>query len=176
VVDKTIADLLPHLECGDILIDGGNSYYIDDIRRAKELAPKGIHYVDVGTAVVSALAPGEHVAHAVEETATAWGGLAAGGMLKFLDAGVGALERLVLDQDRLHQRINRVRRVAEPFADHALGVGIAALALQRRKAVQQVGDHLSFLRSHCCSPLAGWPGAAFIWGALPAPEVGVSWH
>ena len=49
VVDKTIADLLPHLESGDILIDGGNSYYIDDIRRAKELAPKGIHYVDVGT-------------------------------------------------------------------------------------------------------------------------------
>jgi 6-phosphogluconate dehydrogenase len=49
IVDKTIADLLPHLERGDILIDGGNSYYIDDIRRAKELAPKGIHYVDVGT-------------------------------------------------------------------------------------------------------------------------------
>ncbi len=49
VVDKTIADLLPHLERGDILIDGGNSYYIDDIRRAKEIAPKGIHYVDVGT-------------------------------------------------------------------------------------------------------------------------------
>ena len=49
VVDKTIADLLPHLERDDILIDGGNSYYIDDIRRAKELAPKGIHYVDVGT-------------------------------------------------------------------------------------------------------------------------------
>src|ERR1700761_46663 len=49
VVDKTIADLLPHLEAGDILIDGGNSYYIDDIRRAKELGPKSIHYVDVGT-------------------------------------------------------------------------------------------------------------------------------
>src|SRR6266542_1397126 len=49
VVDKTIADLLPHLESEDILIDGGNSYYIDDIRRAKELAPKGIHYIDVGT-------------------------------------------------------------------------------------------------------------------------------
>src|ERR671927_315747 len=49
VVDETIADLLPHLEQGDILIDGGNSYYVDDIRRAKELAPKGIHYVDVGT-------------------------------------------------------------------------------------------------------------------------------
>ena len=49
VVDKSIASLLPLLEKGDILIDGGNSYYIDDIRRAKELAPKGIHYVDVGT-------------------------------------------------------------------------------------------------------------------------------
>lgn len=49
VVDKTIADLVPHLEKDDILIDGGNSYYIDDIRRAKELAAKGIHYVDVGT-------------------------------------------------------------------------------------------------------------------------------
>src|SRR5208283_2594839 len=49
VVDKTIADLLPHLEAGDILIDGGNSYYVDDIRRAKELAPKKLHYVDVGT-------------------------------------------------------------------------------------------------------------------------------
>src|SRR5216117_2970642 len=49
VVDKTIADLLPSLERGDILIDGGNSYYVDDIRRAKELASKGIHYVDVGT-------------------------------------------------------------------------------------------------------------------------------
>jgi len=48
-VDTTINDLLPHLTAGDILIDGGNSYYIDDIRRAKSLAPKGIHYVDVGT-------------------------------------------------------------------------------------------------------------------------------
>jgi 6-phosphogluconate dehydrogenase len=49
VVDSTIAEIVPFLETGDILIDGGNSYYIDDIRRAKELAPKGIHYVDVGT-------------------------------------------------------------------------------------------------------------------------------
>ena len=49
VVDQTIANVLPHLERGDILIDGGNSYYIDDIRRSKELAPKGTHYVDVGT-------------------------------------------------------------------------------------------------------------------------------
>jgi 6-phosphogluconate dehydrogenase len=49
VVDETIADLLPHLEAEDILIDGGNSYYVDDIRRAKELAARRIHYVDVGT-------------------------------------------------------------------------------------------------------------------------------
>src|ERR1700730_1615939 len=48
-VDQNITDLLPHLEDGDILIDGGNSYYLDDILRAKELAPKIIHYVDVGT-------------------------------------------------------------------------------------------------------------------------------
>src|ERR1700739_2995982 len=49
VVEQTIAELLPHLEPDDILIDGGNSYYIDDIKRAKDLAPKKIHYVDVGT-------------------------------------------------------------------------------------------------------------------------------
>jgi 6-phosphogluconate dehydrogenase len=49
VVDATISDLLPHLAPGDILVDGGNSYYVDDLRRAQELAPKGIHYVDVGT-------------------------------------------------------------------------------------------------------------------------------
>ena len=48
-VDETITDLLPHLEAGDILLDGGNSYYVDDIKRAKELAPGKIHYVDVGT-------------------------------------------------------------------------------------------------------------------------------
>jgi 6-phosphogluconate dehydrogenase len=49
VVDETISGIIPYLEPGDILIDGGNSYYVDDIRRAKELAPKGLHYVDVGT-------------------------------------------------------------------------------------------------------------------------------
>jgi 6-phosphogluconate dehydrogenase len=48
-VDATIADLVPHLAAGDILIDGGNSYYIDDIRRAKDLGERGIHCVDVGT-------------------------------------------------------------------------------------------------------------------------------
>jgi 6-phosphogluconate dehydrogenase len=49
VVDQSIASLVPLLEAGDTIIDGGNSYYIDDIRRAKELSEKGIHYVDVGT-------------------------------------------------------------------------------------------------------------------------------
>jgi 6-phosphogluconate dehydrogenase len=49
VVEQTIAEIAPHLEPDDILIDGGNSYYVDDIRRAKDLAPKGIRYVDVGT-------------------------------------------------------------------------------------------------------------------------------
>jgi len=48
-VDSTIADVLPSLEKGDILIDGGNSYYVDDIRRAKEIAPRGVRYLDVGT-------------------------------------------------------------------------------------------------------------------------------
>jgi len=49
VVDKVIADLLPLLDPGDILIDGGNSCYVDDLRRANGLAPKKIHFVDVGT-------------------------------------------------------------------------------------------------------------------------------
>ena len=47
VVDETMTELVPHLEAGGILIDGGNSYYVDDIRRAKELTPRKIHYVDV---------------------------------------------------------------------------------------------------------------------------------
>src|SRR5262249_40223411 len=49
IVDENISELRAVLEAGDILIDGGNSYYVDDIRRAKELAAKNIHYVDVGT-------------------------------------------------------------------------------------------------------------------------------
>ncbi len=49
VVDSTIAELTAHMQDGDILIDGGNSYYIDDIRRAVDLRPRGIHYVDCGT-------------------------------------------------------------------------------------------------------------------------------
>jgi 6-phosphogluconate dehydrogenase len=49
VVDATIERLMPHLQTGDILIDGGNSHFADDIRRAADLKPRGVHYVDVGT-------------------------------------------------------------------------------------------------------------------------------
>jgi 6-phosphogluconate dehydrogenase len=49
VVDATLQDLAAKLDAGDIVIDGGNSYYIDDIRRSKDLATKSLHYVDVGT-------------------------------------------------------------------------------------------------------------------------------
>ena len=48
-VDSTLASIVPHLSPDDIVVDGGNSYYHDDIRRAAELKPKGIHYLDVGT-------------------------------------------------------------------------------------------------------------------------------
>ncbi len=48
VVDQTIAEVAPHLEEGDTLIDGGNSYYHDDLRRSAELRERGIHYLDVG--------------------------------------------------------------------------------------------------------------------------------
>ena len=47
IVDETIAELVPHPETRDILIDGGNSYYVDDIRQAQELTPRKIHYGDV---------------------------------------------------------------------------------------------------------------------------------
>jgi 6-phosphogluconate dehydrogenase len=49
LVDTVLTELTPLLEAGDILIDGGNSYYVDDLRRAKELAANGLHYVDCGT-------------------------------------------------------------------------------------------------------------------------------
>ncbi|PWT94127.1 MAG: 6-phosphogluconate dehydrogenase (decarboxylating) [Acidobacteria bacterium] len=49
VVDRSLSDIVPHMQKDDVVIDGGNSYYIDDIRRSKELASKGIHYIDVGT-------------------------------------------------------------------------------------------------------------------------------
>ena len=49
VVDATLEQLVPLLDADDVVIDGGNSYYRDDITRSKALAPKGLHYVDVGT-------------------------------------------------------------------------------------------------------------------------------
>ena len=61
-VDETIADLLPYVEAGDTLIDGGNSYYIDDIRRAKDLASRQVNYVDVGTSG-GVVWPGARILH-----------------------------------------------------------------------------------------------------------------
>ncbi|HEY6100857.1 MAG TPA: NAD(P)-binding domain-containing protein, partial [Anaeromyxobacter sp.] len=49
VVDPTLAELVPRLSPGDVVVDGGNSYYVDDLRRAKELGARGIAYLDVGT-------------------------------------------------------------------------------------------------------------------------------
>ncbi len=57
VVDAALAALTPHLSAGDIVIDGGNSFYRDDVRRAKQLDAAGVHYVDVGT---SGGVAGEH--------------------------------------------------------------------------------------------------------------------
>jgi 6-phosphogluconate dehydrogenase len=48
IVDSVVSDLAPHLEKGDTIVDGGNSYYVDDLRRSRELKERGIHYVDVG--------------------------------------------------------------------------------------------------------------------------------
>jgi len=48
IVDSVVSELAPHLEAGDTIVDGGNSYYVDDLRRAKELRERGLHYVDVG--------------------------------------------------------------------------------------------------------------------------------
>ena len=92
---------------------------------------------------------GEDAAHAVEKTAAlGLRGPGIDGVLQLLDAGVGALERLLLEEDRLHQRVDGVWCAREPFADRTLGVGIALPALERPEAVEQVGNHLSFLRSH----------------------------
>src|SRR6186997_509871 len=49
IVDSVVTELAPHLEEGDTIVDGGNSYYVDDLRRSAELRERGIHLVDVGT-------------------------------------------------------------------------------------------------------------------------------
>ena len=48
IVDSVVSELAPHLEDGDTIVDGGNSYYVDDLRRQAELREHGLHYVDVG--------------------------------------------------------------------------------------------------------------------------------
>ena len=91
------------------------------------------------------------------------------GLLIFLDAVIRRLERLVLHQHGLHQRIDSVRRAAHAFADHRLGVRIARVRLQRGQALEQLGDELAFLRCHVV--LLGPSGARLIWGVIIAPEM-----
>ena len=97
-----------------------------------------------------AVAPARAVAHAAEEAAAVAARGSAELAFELLDAGIGALERLVLHQRGLHQRIDGVGRLAQAVPDRALGVRIALGILQRGKAVEQLGDELAFL-------LGSWP-------------------
>ena len=131
VVDKTIADLLPHLEAEDILIDGGNSYYIDDIRRAKELAPKKIHYVDVGTSGgVWGLERGYCMMIGGEN-----------GVVKHLDPIFATLAPGI-GEIATHAGSRQGRR-------HG-GAGLSALRSQRRRPFRQDGAQRHRVRPHGC--------------------------
>ena len=129
VVDETIADLLPHLEAGDILIDGGNSYYVDDIRRAKELAPKQIHYVDVGTSGgVWGLERGYCMMIGGPDQAVQ----RLDPIFKTLAPGVGDIPRTPgRETDRRHRR-----------------AGLPALRAERRRPLRQDGAQRHRIRRH----------------------------
>ena len=120
VTDKTITDLLPHLEAEDILIDGGNSYYIDDIRRAKELAPKKIHYVDVGT------------------SGGIWG--LERGYCMMIGGENGVVKHLDPIFATLAPGIGEIERTAGPRQGRRHGgAGLSALRSQRRRPFRQDG-------------------------------------
>src|SRR5262249_27296533 len=68
--------------------------------------------------------------------------------LQCFDAGIGGLERLILDEHSLNERIYGVRRASQPIADRALGVGVAGLIFEFGQAVKQICDKLTFLRGH----------------------------
>ena len=103
-----------------------------------------------GTARV---APAEHgVAHAVEEAALLRGLLSAQLGLQLLDARIGALERLVHDQHRLHQRIDCMWRPSHAIGDDALGVPVAGVILQSGQTIEQFVHQLSLLRCHAAPP------------------------
>ena len=105
----------------------------------------------LGTEPCGLFLPEDGVAHRIEEPA-GWllGGRAAG--LQFLDAAVGALQRFVLHQHGLHQRVDRVGRLAQALRNRGDGVGIARRALQSGEPVEKIVDHLAFLRCHGFSP------------------------
>src|SRR5712675_1403413 len=94
------------------------------------------------------------VAHAVEKAATALG-RCRNGAFELFNSGVGALEGFVLHQHRLHQRVNRIGRAAEPFTNQPFGIGVTTLAFQRGEAVEQIRNELLFLRGHGCPPHPG---------------------
>src|SRR4029077_16714560 len=100
------------------------------------------------------LTEAERVAHAVEKAALPLLRLFAAAQLRlqFLDAGIGALERLILQQRRLHQRVQRVRRALRALCDQPLGRGIARQALKLAQTIEQVSDKLAFLGRHGMSP------------------------
>ena len=129
VVDKTIADLLPLLEPGDILIDGGNSYYVDDIRRAKELAPKGIHYVDVGT------------------SGGVWGLERGYCMMIGGEAGGGQAPRSDLRHAGARRRRHRAHAGAREGRRHGRA-GLPALRAERRRPLRQDGPQRHRVRHH----------------------------
>src|SRR5260221_508561 len=94
------------------------------------------------------------VAHAVEKAATALG-RCRDGAFELLNSPVGALEGFVLHQHRLHQRVNRIWRAAEAFANQPFGIGVTTLAFQLGEAFEQIRNELLFLRGHGCPPQSG---------------------
>jgi hypothetical protein len=113
----------------------------------------------------SRLAPAKDcIAHAVEEAAASLLLLAAHLRLQLLDAGVGALERLILDQRRLHKRIDCVRRPSQSISNEALGVRVAGTTFQLGQTIEQFVHKFLLLWGHGGSPsiaaarLCGLPG------------------
>ena len=121
--------LLPHLESGDILIDGGNSYYVDDIRRAKELAPKGIHYVDVGT------------------SGGVWGLERGYCMMIGGERSRGAAPRSDLRAARARHRRHRAHAGPRQDGRHRRA-GLSALRAERRRPLRQDGPQRHRVRHH----------------------------
>jgi len=130
VVDKSIADLVPHLERGDILIDGGNSYYVDDIRRAQELASKGINYVDVGTRR-RRVGPGARLLHDDRRPG-------------------GGLCGILIRSSRCSPRVREISRARPAARRSAAPPSSVYLALRgkRRRSLRQDGPQRHRVRHH----------------------------